>query len=172
MAERIEKIDSSGMRVLSEFPVKYENDEELTIPHEAEKATILIGALDENIIIAYSSKKTGNIISEIVFERNNIFSVGQSISEILEKREPWNEPFKYESGKDNILVTYSSSWAHNLPAPLERVNVYNRRNYELDGLRARDMWLSLPPKMARKLADEIKIRLANKRETADISADN
>lgn len=155
MAEAAEKIDSSQMKILSEFSVEYENDEEITKPDSAEKKKVFLCSLDENVIVAYQSRITGRIVSVIVFEKDNAFEVGKTINKILDSREPWSEPAEIEEGKDKILITYSSSWAHNLPAPLERINVYNRRNYELDELRAQDMWLSLPPKMAKKFADEI-----------------
>lgn len=154
MTENVEKFDTSRMEILSEFPVKYDNDEEITKPQDSDKAKIYIASLNENVVIAYQSRKTGRIVSDIVFEKDSILSVGKGVNEVLEKDEPWKEPVEYEKGRDNVLITYSSSFGHDVVAPLERVNVYNRRNYELDGLRAQDMWLSLPPRMAKKLADE------------------
>lgn len=155
MTEGIEKFNPDQMEILSEFPVEYDNDEEITVPQNAEKSHVLLGTLGENIVIAYRSKKSNRIITDVVFEKESILSVGKSINGILREGELWTQPVEYEKGKDKVLVTYSSSFGHTITAPLERVNVYNRRDYELDGLRAQDMWLSLPPRMAKKLAGEI-----------------
>lgn len=155
MNQETEIINSSRMTVLSEFPVEYENDEQITKPEDAEKADLYICSLDENIVVAYRSAKTGRRISELVFEKTNVSAVAGSVDKLLETENPWDAPLEIESGRDKILITYSSSWAGNLPAPLERINVYNRRDYELDDLRARDVWLSLPPKTARRFAVEM-----------------
>lgn len=144
------------MNELSRFPIEYENDEEITKPESTEKAELYICFLDTDIIIAYRSKRSGRRISEIVFERQNALFVAESIKELLNREKPWEESISLENGKDKLLIYYSSSWAHNLPAPFERVNVKNSgRNYELDDLRSRDIWLSLPPRMAQRFADEI-----------------
>ncbi len=155
MNKEPEIIDSNQMKVLSNFPIEYENDEEITKPESAEKAELSICSLDKNIIIAYRSKKSGRLISEIIFDKQNILLVAKNVDKLLSEEKPWDKPIEFENGKDKLLITYSSSWAHNLPAPFERINIYNRRNYELDNLQSRDIWLSLPPEMAQRFADEI-----------------
>lgn len=155
MDETAEIIDSSQMNVLSEFSLEYENDEEITKAESTTRVKLYLGTLKDDVIISSLSRNTQEMQGDLVVEKQNIRFVGESINELLKKEKPWEESIKEESGKDKILITYSSSWAHNLPAPFERINVYNRRNYELDGLRSRDWWLTLPPKMAQRLADEI-----------------
>ena len=155
MNDQAETIDSSEMQILDEFPVEYRNDEEITAPENSEKAGLAVCALVENIIIAYRSRKSGRLIGEIVFEKQSGAPIAAGIDELLSQEKPWDAPIEIKDGKDEILMTFSSSQAHNLPAPLERVNIYNRRNYELDGLRSRDVWVSLPPHSAQQLAKSL-----------------
>lgn len=155
MNEQAEIIDSSKMQILNCFPVEYENDEEITAPENAEKSEVCVCSLDKNIIVASRSKKSGRLIGEIVFDKRSASPVAKGFDKLLSEEKPTDAPVEFENGADKILITFSSSWAHNLPAPLERINFYNRRNYELDDLRSRDIWLSLPPKSARRLADEL-----------------
>lgn len=144
------------MSVLSEFPLEYENDEEITKAEDTEGTRLYIGSSGSDIIIGQLSRITNRIRGVLLVEKQNLLFIGESIDELLDREKPWEESIKLESGKDKLLIYYSNSWAHNLPAPFERVNVENSgRNYELDNLRSRDIWLSLPPKMAQKLADEI-----------------
>lgn len=164
MTENVETFDSKQMEILTEFPVEYDNDEEITVPQNAEKSHVLLARLGENLVIGYRWKKTGEAVGSVIFENRNILSVADGIVKLLNEEEPWNAPLEFDAGRDKVLITYSSSWAHNLPAPLERVNVYNHGSYEFDGLRAHDVWFSVPPKFAQKLADEIKKCSGNEEE--------
>ncbi|MDQ3323974.1 MAG: hypothetical protein M3525_16290 [Acidobacteriota bacterium] len=143
------------MEVLSEFPLEYDNDEEITKSESTSRIKTYIGIIENNVIISSLSRNTGEITGDLVVEKRNIVFIADSINELLNREKPWEESIKAESGKDKLLIYYSSSWANNLPAPFERVNIENKRNYELDNLRSRDWWLILPPRMAQKLADEI-----------------
>lgn len=164
MTEDIEKFDSSELNILSEFPIEYDNDEEITVPHNAEKSHVLLGTLDESAALGYRWKKTNEAVVSVIFEKSNIQLIADGIEKLLNEKEPWNAPLEFDGGRDRILITYSSSWAHNLPAPLERVNVYNHGSYELDGLRAQDVWFSVPPKAANQLAQEIRTHFGDEEE--------
>jgi hypothetical protein len=156
MSQQIENIDSKRARTISEFLLEYENDEEITKPDAAQRARLFIGVLDDDVIVSSQSRNTGEIWGNIAIEKRNINFVAESIEKLLGAEKPWETPIEYENGKDRLLIYYGSSWAHNLPAPFERINVRNRRNYEMDGLRSIDVEMELPPRMAQKFAEQIK----------------
>lgn len=155
MNEETEIIDSSKMEVLSEFPLEYENDEEITKAESTARIKLYIGIMENNVVISSLSRNTQEIRGDLVVEKQNILFVAESINKLLDKEKPWVEVIKKESGEDKLLIYYSSSWANNLPAPFERVNTENKRKYKLDGLRSQILDLDLPPRMAQKLANEI-----------------
>ncbi|MDQ3323397.1 MAG: hypothetical protein M3525_13350, partial [Acidobacteriota bacterium] len=136
MNEEAEIIDSSKMEILSEFPLEYENDEEITKAESTARTKLYIGTIGSDVIISSLSRNTNEIRGDLVVEKQNIVFVGESINELLNREKPWEESIKKESGKDKLLIYYSSSWANNLPAPFERIVVRNRRNYVLDRLEA------------------------------------
>ncbi len=155
MNEEPEIIDSSKMEILSEFPLEYENDEEITKAESTARVNLYIGVMENDVVISSLSRNTHEIRGDLVVEKQNILFVAESINKLLDKEKPWEESIKKESEKDDLLIYYSSSWANNLPAPFERIVVRNRRNYVLDRLEAMFLGLELPPKMAQRLADEI-----------------
>jgi hypothetical protein len=155
MNEEPEIIDSSKMEVLSEFPLEYENDEEITKAESTAGIKLYVGIMENDVIISSLSRNTHEVRGDLVVEKQNILFVAESIKELLNRDKPWEESIKKESGKDKLLIYYSSSWAHNLPAPFERVVVRNRRNYVVDRLESTFLGLELPPKMAQRFADEI-----------------
>jgi len=132
MNEEPEIIDSSRMEVLSEFPLEYENDEEITKAESTAGIKLYVGIMENDVIISSLSRNTHEVRGDLVVEKQNILFVAESIKELLDKEKPWTEPIEYENGKDDLLIYYSSSWAHNLPAPFERIVIRNRRNYVLD----------------------------------------
>ena len=165
MNEQTEIFDSAKMKVLGEFALEYDNDETITQPAESSRAKIFVGTIGENIIIASQSRNTQEITGDLIVEKQNLRFIAESIEDLLDREKPWEAAIERESGKDNLQIYLTNSWAHNLPAPLERINIKNSRNYELDGLRSRDWWLSLPPRMAQKLLDEIKNHFLAEGET-------
>ncbi len=155
MSEEPEIIDSSKMEVLSEFPLEYENDEEITKAESTAAVNLYIGVMGNDVAISSLSRNTHETRGDLVVEKQNILFIAESINKLLDKEKPWEESINKENGKDKLLIYYSSSWANNLPAPFERIVVRNRRNYVLDRLEAMFLGLELPPKMAQRLADEI-----------------
>lgn len=155
MNDEVEIIDSSKIEILSEFPLEYESDEEITKAEGTAGIKLYVGIRENDVIISSLSRNTHEVRGDLVVEKQNILFVAESMKELLNRDKPWEESIKKESGKDKLLIYYSSSWAHNLPAPFERINIENKRNYELDDLRSRDWWLILPPRMAQRFADEI-----------------
>ncbi len=155
MNDEAEIIDSSKMEVLSEFPLEYENNEEITKAESTEGIKLYIGMLKNDVIISSLSRINNEVRGDLVVEKQNIVFIAESINRLLDKEKPWTEPIEYENGKDDLLIYYLSSWAHNLPAPFERIVVRNRRNYILDRLRSIIIGIELPPRMAQRFADEI-----------------
>ncbi len=156
MSEDVETIDSSRMRVLGEFELEYENDELITKPDAAARVKLFIGESGGDVIVASLSRNTGETRGDLALGKENILFAAESIELLLERETPWEEAIRRKSGRDELLIYFSSSWPHNLPAAFERVNLENKRKYKLDGLRSQVLGLSLPPRMARRLAFEIK----------------
>lgn len=151
-----EVIDASRAQTLGEISIEYENDEEITKPESATQTKLFIGVAGDEVVISSLNKNSGKVSGELAVEKENILFVADAIEKLSGEEKPWEKPIEAQRGKDDLLVFYSSSWAHNLPAPLERVVVRNRRQYVIDGLRSHLLGLELPPPAARKFAAEIK----------------
>lgn len=151
-----EVIDSSRARILGEISIGYENDEEITKPDSAAQTKLFIGGAETDVVISSLARNSEKVSGELAVEKENILFVADSIEKLLGAEKPWETPIEAKRGKDDLLIFYSSSWAHNLPAPLERVVVRNRRRYVIDGLRAHLLGLEMPPRAARKFVEEIR----------------
>lgn len=151
-----EVIDASRAEMLGEIPVEYGNDEEITKPGSATQVKLFVGILETDVVVSSLNRNSGKISGELAIEKENVLFIADAIEKLLSAEKPWEEPIEKKTGKDDLLVFYSSSWAHNLPAPLERVVVRNRRTYVIDGLRAHLLGLEMPPPTARKFAAEIR----------------
>ncbi len=91
MNEEPEIIDSSRMEVLSEFPLEYENDEEITKAESTARVKLYIGIMENDVIISSLSRNTHEIRGDLVVEKQNILFVAKSINEFLDKEKPWEE---------------------------------------------------------------------------------
>ncbi len=99
MNEEPEIIDSSRMEVLSEFPLEYENDEEITKAESTKaestaRVKLYIGIMENDVIISSLSRNTHEIRGDLVVEKQNILFVAKSINEFLDKEKPWEESKK------------------------------------------------------------------------------
>ena len=151
-----EVIETGSTQILSELPIEYANDEEITKPENTSQAKLFIGNLDGEKVFTTLDKKSGKISGDLIVEDQNLFFIAESIEKLLDKEKPWTENIERKNGKDDLLICFQSSWSHNLPAPFERIVVRNRRKYLLDGLRSHLLGLELPLTTAKKLVEEIK----------------
>jgi hypothetical protein len=151
-----EVIETEQAEILGELFFEYANDEEITKPESASQTKLFIGNLDGEIVFRSLDKNTGKISGDLIIEKQNLLFVAESIEKLFGKETPWTENIEYRNGKDDLLIYFQSSWAHNLPAPFERIVIRNRRKYLLDGLRSHLLGLELPLHTAEKLIVEIK----------------
>lgn len=156
MQQETETISSADAKTLAEIEIEYANDEELTVPQFAGKSKVLIGTRGDDIVVSSVWRNSGKTSGDVVFSRANGIEISDAIEQLLSAEAPWNQPISILKGKDKVVVSFSSSWPHNTTAPLERVQVINRRNYVLDGLESHIVEVSLPPSQARKFADKLR----------------
>lgn len=154
--QETETISSADAEILAAVDIEYANDEELTVPQFAGKSKLLIGRLGSDIVVSSVWRNTGKASGDVVFEQNSGTKVCDAVEQLLSAETPWEKPISIDTGKDKLTVSFSSSWPHNTSAPLERVQVINRRNYVLDGLESHIVEISLPPSQARKFAETLR----------------
>lgn len=159
MEQEPENIRSADAEMLTEINIEYPYDEELTVPQFAGKSKLMIGTLGNDIVVSSIWRNSGKASGDVVFERGNGLAICDAIDKVLSAETPWEERVEIADGKDKITVSFSSSWPHNTTAPLERVQVINRRNYTLDGLESHIVYVLLPPTQAKKFADELRLVL-------------
>lgn len=156
MPKETEAIRSADAQPLAEIEIEYPYDEELTVPHFAGKSKLLIGRLGDDIVVSSVWRNSGKASGDVAFERRNGIGICEAIEQLLSSESPWDGPIAIASGKDDLTISFSSSWPHNTSAPLERVQVINRRNYLLDGLESHIAEFSLPPSQAKRFAEKLR----------------
>lgn len=156
MKQGAEIFNSEEAETIAEIDIEYLHDEEITVPQFAYQSKLLIGKLGDDFVVSATWRSTGTGRGILVFERGSGSAVCDAIDRILASPEPWETPIEISNGSDRLTVTFSSSWSHTVPAPLERLNIRNRRNYVLDGVEAAVEGISLPPASARRFADEMR----------------
>lgn len=156
MQDETETISSADADTLAEIEIEYANDEELTVPQFAGKSKVLIGTLGDDIVVSSLWRNSGKTSGDVVFSRENAIAICEAIDQLITAEAPWDQPISITQGQDKVVVSFSNSWPHNTTAPLERVQVINRRNYLLDGLESHIVEISLPPSQAKKLADKLR----------------
>ena len=156
MNSSAETIDIGRMRILSEFPVRYENDEDRLIPHLANIEKCLIGALGNLIILAVLVRGNGNLSFQVAFEKENIPIVAGKILEAINNPDETN-PEIIEKGQDKLMIGVQSNFPHNLLAPFSRIFIKNLRPVVNQGQNLdQSYWdLSLPVKSAQILSNEL-----------------
>jgi hypothetical protein len=145
MNEEIEIIDSTGMKVLSDFEVEL---------NDAETVRCFIKADDYWIVFAIGT--AAEATGYLAFERKNVELVNKNLGEVLAGK-LFNEELDFivfESGKDEIQISASTVFPSNSVTPRETITVLNLREMELDGLEF-STGLSLSPKSAEILHKEL-----------------
>jgi hypothetical protein len=164
MSDAVETIDVSRMKVLSEFPVEYENDEETLAPHLSSLKKVFIGSLNGFAVLS-SSAANGQITPDLAFDKGNV-SVLTGMLEKALKSDFEGESLYVESGADKLSVGVNSNFPHTLTAPFERIYLINLRPIFLnegDSLDQGYAGLKLPPKSAARLCKEMKNLIADKK---------
>jgi hypothetical protein len=156
MEPETEIISSADAETMAELDIEYPHDEELTVPQFAYQSRLLIGKLRDDLVISAVWKSTGTSRGILVFQQANRAALSDAIDRILASPEPWENAAEVSSGKDKLVIAFSNSWSHTTPAPLERLNVRNQRNYVLDGVESTHEGISLPPASARLLAGKLR----------------
>ena len=156
MEQEPEAIRSADAETLAGMDIEYLYDEELTVPQFAGASRLMIGTLGDDIVVSSIWRNSGKASGDVAFDRRNGLAICDAIDKILSAETPWEERVEIADGKDKITVSFSSSWPHNTTAPLERVQVINRRNYTLDGLESHIVYVLLPPSQAKKFADKLR----------------
>ena len=134
MQQDTETISSADANTLGEIEIEYAYDEELTVPQFAGVSKVLIGTLGDDIIVSSVWRNSGKTSGNVVFDRQNTAAICEAIEQLVSAETRSEEPILVTNGKDSVTVSFTSSWPHNTTAPLERIQVINRRNYLLDGL--------------------------------------
>jgi hypothetical protein len=158
MDEEIEIIDLDEMRVLREFPIEYENDEEKLVPHLANVETCAVGVLKNLIVLTVKTKGNEERSFQVAFDKQNAETVAARLKEVLKNSAETNiENEIIERGADRLLIGMRSNFPHNLLAPYVRAFIKNLRPVAANGqnLDQRYWDLSLPPKAAEKLTEEL-----------------
>jgi hypothetical protein len=158
MDEEIEIIDLDHMRVLREFPLMYENDEEKLVPHLANIESCAVGVLENLIVLTVRTKGNEERSFQVGFERENSETVAARLKDVLKNSAGTDvENEIIERGADRLLIGIRSNFPHNLLAPYVRAFIKNLRPVAARGqnLDQRYWDLSLPPRAAEKLAEEL-----------------
>jgi hypothetical protein len=158
MDEEIEIIDLDQMRILREFPLAYENDEEKLVPHLANFESCAVGVLENLVVLTVKTKGNEERSFQVAFDRENAATVAARLKEVLKNSaETEIENEIIERGADKLLIGIRSNFPHNLLAPYVRAFIKNLRAIAARGqnLDQRYWDLSLPPKAAEKLAEEL-----------------
>jgi hypothetical protein len=139
--DEIEIVDSTAMRVLSEFEIEL-NDEE----------TVKCFIKTDDYWLVFAVESTGYL----AFERVNIGLVNRHLAEVLAGKLFTEEldRITFENGKDEFQISASSVFPSNRATPRETITILNLREMELDGLDF-STGLSLSPKSAEKLHQEL-----------------
>jgi hypothetical protein len=145
MNEEIEIIDSTGMKVLSDFEVEL---------NDTETVKCFIKADDYWIVFAIGT--IAEATGYLAFERKNVELVNKNLGEVLDGK-LFKEELDFtvfESGKDEIQISASSVFPSNRATSRETITILNLREIELDGLEF-STGLSLSPKSAETLSKHL-----------------
>lgn len=157
MDEEFEIVDSSAMRILSEFAVEYDDEEQNLSPDFTNLAECFIKTDDVFIVIATNSKGSPEAIGNVAFEIQNTVAVAENLSAVLAGTlsETGEDSLTFKSGADDLVFSADSVFPLNQPLPRERVTISNLREMELDGLEF--LQLALPVKAVERLCEELKM---------------
>jgi len=159
MSEEMEVIDSTNMEILSEFPVEYD-EAELESPSSTNMKNCFIKASDRWIVFAANSKGSDEAVGNVAFERGTFRQLADELEAVLAGKlyKEKLDALTFENGKDQMIVSATSNLPLNQFAWVNRVNISNLRQIELDEIEYGE--LSLPVKAVRKLHQEMKRLIA------------
>lgn len=183
MSEEAEIIDSSEMRILSEFA--FEGDEKVLEQVRETATTYRIGLLDGNILIADKDElqDTSKILEaakngterhqivvadwkkrdwwrvKIIFEIKNFNAVLTRLEEIYQAqpaREIDLNAFEITGGEDEIGVRINSVMPHNVGKPIVTLQIVNARTAKIDAAyETKSLQLITTPETGRRLMSEM-----------------
>ena len=159
MNEEPEIVDSTNMEILSEFSVEYD-DEEIASPSSTNIKKCFIKAFDGWVVFATNSKGLDEAIGNVAFERGSFIQLSQELEAVLSGKlyEEKLDALTFQNGKDEMIISATSNLPLNQFAWMNRVNISNLRQIELDEIEYGE--LSLPVKAVRKLHQEMKRLIA------------
>lgn len=153
--EELEVVDSTGMEILSEFAVEYDQAE-LDSPSLTNIKNCFIKASGEWIVLATSSKGSGVAMGDVAFGRGAFRQLSQELEAVLggKLHREKLDALSFSIGRDQMIVSATSSLPLNQLAWINRINISNLREIELDELEYGE--LSLPVEAAKKLHQEMR----------------
>ncbi len=154
MNEEMEIVDSSKMEILSEFSVEYD-DEEIESPSSTNIKNCFIKSGGEWIVFAANSKGSDEAVGDVAFERSSFKQLSRELEAVLSGKlyKEKLDALEFENGRDQMIVSATSNLPLNQFAWVNRVNISNLRQIELDDLEYGSF--SLPVKAAQKLSREM-----------------
>lgn len=152
--EELEIVDSTSMEILSEFAVEYDQ-EELDSPSSTNIKSCFIKASGEWVVLATSSKGSGVAMGDVAFGRGAFKQLSQELEAVLggKLHREKLDALTFSSGRDEMIVSATSSLPLNQLAWVNRINIANLREIELDEVGYGE--LSLPVEAAKKLHQEM-----------------
>ena len=159
MNEEPEIIDSTDMEILSEFAVEYD-EAELESTGSTNMKNCFIKASDEWVVFAANSKGSDEAVGSVAFERGTFRRLTEELAAVLAGKlhDEKLDALTFKNGRDEMTVGASSSLPLNQLAWVNRVNISNLREIELDEIEYGQM--SLPVEAARRLHEEMKRLIA------------
>lgn len=159
MNEKPEIVDSTDMETLCEFPVEYD-EAELESLSSTNMKNCFIKASDEWVVFAANSKGSDEAVGNVAFEPGSFKRLTEELGAVLAGKlhDEKLDDVTFKDGADEIVVSASSNLPLNQLAWVNRVNITNLREIELDELEYGQM--SLPVEAARKLHREMKRLIA------------
>lgn len=163
MDEEPEIIDSTNMEILSEFLIEYD-EEEISSPSSTNGKNCFIKASDGWIVFAANSKGSDEAIGEVAFERASFKQLSQELEAVLSGKlyKEKLDALTFQNGKDEMIISATSNLPLNQFAWVNRVNISNLRQIELDEIEYGE--LSFPVKAARRLHQEMKRLIAEEKK--------
>ena len=149
MNENIEIIDSSKMKVLSEFSYVDEPMDNIT--------NYYLGILD-NLFIIRIRGESSNPIGVTFFERKIYNEVIKMLEDVYAGKlyETNQTSLELEQGKDDIIISIMSAMPHTATRPIERLFIQNVRTAILDSRERDGFNVTASLETGRKLLAEMK----------------
>lgn len=159
MNETPEIVDSTDMEILSEFAVEYDQAE-LESPNSTNMKNCFIKASEKWVVFAANSKGSDAAVGDVAFERGTFKRLTEELEAVLSGKlhEEKLDALTFENGRDRMIVSATSNLPLNQLAWINRINISNLREIELDELEYGQM--SFPVETARKLYQEMRRLIA------------